>query len=256
MKKRTFVIVAISVVLLIAGTIFMLYRSARPKGLVAFVIDDWGYNNRYVDLVLEIDRPLTISILPNLRYSKYIAEEIKKNTSVHDIILHLPLESKSNTAAELDTIRSSMDEDNIISILKKDIESIPGIIGVSNHQGSKATKDKRIMGTVLGELKKRKLFFLDSLTTPDSVSSFIAHNIGSKYAVRDVFLDLTDQTDLEHFASYIRGQIWELASVAKENGMAIGVGHNKKTTLEVIKEIIPELEKEGIKIVPLKTLTR
>lgn len=254
MKHRVLIIAII--IFVISGSIIMLYRATRPKGLVAFVIDDWGYNKRYVELVSEIDRPLTISILPDLRYSKYITEEIKKNAEKCDIILHLPLESKSNIAAELNTIRSSMKEDRIVSILDKSIEGIPGLIGVSNHQGSKATKDKGVMGIVLGELKKRKLFFLDSLTAPDSVCSFIAHNIKLKYARRDVFLDLTDQTDLEHFAAYIRGQIKELANIAKQEGSAIGVGHNKKTTLEIIKEMIPELEGEGIRIVPLKTLVR
>jgi len=238
------------------GFLFILYRGTRPKGLVAFVIDDWGYNKRNIDLVLDIDRPLTISILPNLRYSDYVAEEIIKNTKIHDIILHLPLESKSGMAAEIDTIRSSMTENGIVSILEKDIESIPGVVGVSNHQGSKATRDKKIMSIVLSELEKRKLFFLDSLTAPDSVCSYLAHDIGLKCAIRDVFLDITDQTDLENFEAYIRKQIRELAAIALERGSAIGVGHNKKITLTAIKDAIPELEKQGIKIVPLKTLVR
>lgn len=254
--KRQIIRIAVIIFVIFGVISILFYRGAGPKGLIAFVVDDWGYNKRYVDLVLEIDRPLTISILPNLRYSRYIAEEVKKNSSVHDIILHLPLESRSNKEAEVNTIRSSMNEEKIISILEKGIESVPGLIGVSNHQGSKATRDKRVMGIVLDELKKRELFFLDSLTVPDSVCSFIAHSIGLKHATRDVFLDLTDQTDLEHFASYIRGQIGELVSIAKNEGSAIGIAHNKRITLEVMKEIIPELEEQGIKIVPLKTLVR
>ncbi|MDP8230062.1 MAG: divergent polysaccharide deacetylase family protein [Candidatus Gorgyraea atricola] len=252
MKKRVFIIVLV----VILGLSFTLYRAMRPKGLVAFVIDDWGYNKRNIDLVLEINRPLTISILPNLRYSSYVAEEIRKNSKIHDIILHLPLESKSGMAAEIDTIRSSMAEDRIVSILEKDIESIPGVIGVSNHQGSKATRDKKIMSIVLSELEKRKLFFLDSLTAPDSACSYLAHEVGLKCAVRDVFLDITDQTDLANFETYIRKQIRELAAIALEKRSAIGVGHNKKITLNAIKDAIPELEKQGIKIVPLKTLAR
>jgi len=179
MKKRVLIIGLV----IILGFLFILYRGTRPKGLVAFVIDDWGYNKRNIDLVLDIDRPLTISILPNLRYSDYVAEEIIKNTKIHDIILHLPLESKSGMAAEIDTIRSSMTENGIVSILEKDIESIPGVVGVSNHQGSKATRDKKIMSIVLSELEKRKLFFLDSLTAPDSVCSYLAHDIGLKCAI-------------------------------------------------------------------------
>ena len=94
------------------------------------------------------------------------------------------------------------------------------------------------------------------MTTPNSACPGIARDIGLRYAQRDVFLDLTDQTDMEHFESYIRKQIQELADVAIENGRAIGVGHNKKITLEVIKDSIPGLEKQGIKIVPLKELVR
>lgn len=256
MKKNVFIIVVI--IFAISVSILILYigsRGAKPNGLVAFVIDDWGYNKRNIDLVFQIDRPLTISILPNLRYSTDIAERVTGN-SRHDIILHLPFESKGNMVVEINTIRTDMEERQILSILGDDIESVPGLIGVSNHQGSKATEDERVMRIVLGELKKRKLFFLDSLTTPDSASSDVAHDIRVRFVQRDVFLDLTDQTDLEHFESYIRKQIKELAGVALTKGSAVGIGHNKLTTLNVIKDSIPELERQGIRIVPLKELVR
>ena len=254
MKKN--ILILLSAIFVILSFIFILNKSSKPKGLVAFVIDDWGYNKKNLDLLNEIDRPLTLAILPNLHYSKYIAREVKKNNKIHDLILHLPLESKSNRAAEQKTIRSSMKEDEILSILEGNIESVPGIIGVSNHQGSKATEDKRIIQIIFNELKTKDLFFLDSLTTSKSVCSDIASKLGLKYVKRDVFLDLTDQTDLEHFESYIKKQIGELASVALEKGSAIGIGHNKKITLQIIKDSIPELENEGLKIVFLKELIK
>ena len=253
--KKNIIFISL-IIFAIFGLIFILYRGSRPKGVVAFVIDDWGYNRRNIELVFEIDRPLTISILPNLHYSRDIARAVRKNSKRHDIILHLPLESKSNEAAEINTIRCNMENSKIISLLEENVGSIPGLIGVSNHQGSKATEDTRVMGVILRELKKRRLFFLDSLTTPNSVCSDIARDIKLRYAQRDVFLDLTDQTDLEHFESYIRKQIKELARVAMMKGSAIGIGHNEKVTLEVIKDSIPELERQGIKIVPLKKLVK
>ena len=254
MKKSIAIIIL--AVLIIALLVIMFYNASRPKGLVAFVIDDWGYNKRNIDLALEIDRPLTIAILPNLRYSKYVTEEFAKTSNVCDIILHLPLESKSNRAAEKGTIRSNMEQETIVTILEDGIDDVPGFIGVSNHQGSKASEDKRVMKIILGELKKRELFFLDSVTTPKSVCADIARDIKLRFSRRDVFLDLTDQTDLEHFESYVRGQVRELTSVALKQGHAIGVGHNKKTTLKVLKDLIPDMEKKGIKIVPLKELVR
>lgn len=255
MDKRKISIIAI-IIFVILGLSIILYRGSKPKGLVAFVIDDWGYNRKNIDLVFQIERPLTISILPNLRYSNFIAEAAGKNGKIYDIILHLPLESRSNRAAEINTIRCNMEEGEILSILEENIKSVPGLIGVSSHQGSKATEDERVIGVILGELKKKRLFFLDSATTPDSVCFGLARDIKLKFAQRDVFLDLTDQTDLENFETYIRGQIQELASIAMKQGSAIGIGHNKRVTLKVIKDIIPELEEQGIKIVPLRELVR
>jgi len=249
--KKNILIIGL-VIFVIFASVIILYRYTRPKGLVAFVIDDWGYNRKNIELVLEIERPLTISILPNLRYSDAIAESFRKN----DIILHLPMESKSNMSAEKDTIRSNMGELEIISILNKDIAGLPGLVGISNHQGSKATEDERVMRIIMAELKKRGLFFLDSLTTPRSVCLDVAHDTGLRYAQRDVFLDITDKTDLRNFESYIKGQIQELANVAMIKGSAIGIGHNKRITLELIRDSIPELEEKGIRIVPLKRLVK
>jgi polysaccharide deacetylase 2 family uncharacterized protein YibQ len=238
------------------GIIFLVQRAGRPKGLVAFVIDDWGYNRDNIELLFQIKRPATIAILPNLRYSKYVAEAIRHNSKIYDIILHLPLESKSGEAEEFKTIKCNMDKNKIVSILEGGIKNVPGVIGISNHQGSRATEDKRVMKVILSELKKRGLFFLDSMTSPDSVCSDIAMNLRLRYAERDVFLDLTDQTDLKNLRSYIKNQIRELADVAIKKGSAIGIGHNKKVTLEVLRDSIPLLEKRGIKIVPLKKLVR
>ena len=44
--------------------------------------------------------------------------------------------------------------------------------------------------------------------------------------------------------------------IAKAKGSAIAIGHDKKLTLEVIKESIPDIERQSIKIVPLKKLMK
>lgn len=252
MKKYIFIITGLLIFVIFAAVCIMKMTTKKAKAYVAFVIDDWGYNQRYIDLLLQIDRPITLAILPNLRYSGYVAEEIKKNGNVHDIILHLPLESKNGDAVEMNTIRSGMGKSDILPILAKDLGSIPGIIGVSNHQGSKVTEDKRVMRIILTELKKRNLFFLDSRTTPRSVVSNVAAEIGIRHAVRDVFLDLGE----EKTERYVKKQIEKLASVALQKKRAIGIGHNKMITLKAIKDAIPYLEKHGIAIVPLKELVK
>lgn len=257
MKKNIVIIlVVIAVVSIVIFGLVFRYKVSRPKGLIAFVIDDWGYNTKNVDLLFEMKRPITISILPNLLYSNEIGEVVRKKGKVYDIILHLPLESKSNRTPESDTIRCNMEKQKILSILERDIKGLPGAIGVSNHQGSKATEDRRTMRIVLSELKKRKLFFLDSLTTPNTVCPEVSREVGLKCTQRDVFLDLTEEKDPKQLESYIRKQIRELASIAIDKGSAIGVGHAKAITLKVIKDSLPELERQRIRIAPLKRLVK
>lgn len=255
-SKNIFPVLLILAVAIIS-LIIILYRAPKPfrqQAEVAFVIDDWGYSMNNVPALFQIERPVTLSILPRLRYSKEISERVKTYGKQYDVILHLPLESKNGKAQERDTIRCNMEKEKVLSILKDDIESVPGIIGVSNHQGSRATENKQIMRIILEELKKRDLFFLDSRTTPVSVCGNISEKIRLRHAERDVFLDLAPKKDEKQCRAYIKKQIKELMSIAKTRGSAIAIGHDKRLTLDVIRESVPDIEKENIKIVPLKEL--
>jgi polysaccharide deacetylase 2 family uncharacterized protein YibQ len=228
-------------------------KETRPR--VAFVIDDWGYNLSNIDLLLEIDRPFTLAILPNLMYSDDIIEMIHGKPK-YDAILHLPMESKSGEGQENDTIKRIMAKERILTILERDINSIPGIIGVSNHQGSKLTEDRIVISIILGEIKGKNLFYFDSKTTPVSVCWKIANNIGLRYAERDVFLDLMEQKDPKKKEAAIKKQIRKLIDIAKQKGRAIGIGHDRTITIKVIKESIFEIERQNIEIVPLKDMVR
>lgn len=260
-RKSSIKIFPIFVILSLAAVFFAVIlnraphrRVPVPVAQIAFVIDDWGYSLHNTDALFQIDRPVTLAVLPHLRYSKEISDSARRHGEMYDVILHLPLESKSGRSAERDTIRRNMKKDRVLAILNDDIEGAPGLIGVSNHQGSKATESSETMGIILEELKKRDLFFLDSRTTPVSVCGKIAAKIGLRHAERDVFLDLAQTKDENQYRIYIKKQIKELIRIAKAKGSAIAIGHDKKLTLEVIKESVSSIEKEGIKIVPLKKL--
>lgn len=229
--------------------------SAAVSGRISIVLDDWGYNMNNLSFLFEINTPVTIAVLPNLPYSKKIAETAKAKGG--QIILHLPLESKSGITPEKDTLYCAMDKNEISEKLKQLLNSVPGISGVNNHQGSKATEDLRMMSIVLSELKDDGLFFLDSLTTNRSVCQELAMTIGIKYAKRDVFLDLpSSELKNEELRSYIQGQLDKLCEIAIKRGYAIGIGHDRKSTIEVLKDAVPQLEKKGIRFVFLSELAR
>jgi polysaccharide deacetylase 2 family uncharacterized protein YibQ len=227
----------------------------QEKARVSIVLDDWGYNQTDLPLLFQIKSPITIAVLPNLQFSKQVAQSASAHG--YQVILHLPLESKSNKSPEKDTLYSNMDNRTLTQSLRQILNSSPGISGVNNHQGSKATEDPRMMRIVLSELKRRKLFFLDSLTTDNSVCAQAAKNAGIKYAQRDIFLDLPSlKLTEQQLRSYIQAQLYKLSQIAVKNGFAIGIGHDRKTTLRVLNDVLPRLEKKGIKLVFVSELEK
>lgn len=219
----------------------------HPK--VAVVMDDFGYNTNSLDGLFRIKRPITLSILPNLRYSREIAVSAKSKG--YEVILHLPLEPhRKDVREEVDTINSRMDEKEVLARLESGIESVPGLKGVSNHMGSKSTEEKPLMTIIFSDLNKKKLYFLDSLTSKRSVCREVARKTGLRYAKRSIFLDNSNAED------YIRKQILEMRRLAFKNGRAIAICHDRINTVKVLGEMMPELASEGIDFVYLSELVK
>ncbi|MFH0738324.1 MAG: divergent polysaccharide deacetylase family protein [Candidatus Omnitrophota bacterium] len=244
------IILAALVIIETAGLIYLSLRVPRRpalkkaavfKGKIAIVIDDWGYNLNNLEAVSQIKAPLTAALLPNLAHSKAMAQELH-NLGL-EIILHLPMEPKELYRLEKNTIMISMDEAMIKRIVEEDLANLLYARGVSNHMGSLATQDIKIMSVVFNQLKNKRLYFLDSLVSTKSICALLAKKIGVEFAKRDIFLDNIGDPE------YIRGQIYKLKTKARFNGAAVGIGHDRKHTLEVLKEELPKLEKEGFKFV-------
>ena len=65
-----------------------------------------------------------------------------------------------------------------LTTVSEDVASVPGAIGVNNHEGSALTENKEAMKFLMAELKARNLLFLDSLTNPKSVAYATAREFG------------------------------------------------------------------------------
>ena len=258
-KQKTLVISLIIVVVVIAVIAFSLLRQkairelaeekAKPK--IAIVLDDWGYNLRCLNLLRQIDIPVTISILPNLKFSSKIAEEAKRLGK--EVILHLPLEPETEgrrIGLEKRTIISDMSDDEIVKNFRFALNSVPYTCGVSNHMGSRATKDPRIMSVVFNELKKEELFFLDNLVTDESICKSLSAQMQVRFAGRDFFLDNSDDYE------YIKEQFMKLIEFTQEFGQGVGIAHARRTTLKVLKDIIPLMEEKEIKLVFVSDLVK
>jgi hypothetical protein len=215
---------------------------------VAIVIDDFGSNMGIARKFLALPFPITFSILPHLRYSREVADMV--HAQDREVMLHLPMQPLGypKTDPGKGALLLSMSQAQIAEAIEEAIRSCPHATGLNNHMGSKFTEDPDHMKIVLKELGRRKLFFLDSYTTPRSV----AHSVGQELRVpslrRDIFLDHTDTEEA------IQAQLEQLIKKAKIQGDVIAIGHPYESTYNVLNRAAGLFRKEGITVVPASQL--
>jgi len=223
-------------------------RIPGTGGKIAIILDDWGQSIANCVYLREIPEPLAISILPGLRHTKDVANCAKSNHKL--TMLHLPLEAQHNYDFYPPNyiIKTSMSPALVTKLVDDDLSQLPSIEGVNNHMGSKATEDKSLMTLILKKLKTRDLFFIDSMTAHHTVCAAIADDLDLKFGKRDIFLDNVMNRDA------IIKQFVALAQRARHHGYAVAIGHDRHLTMQVLKDEIPWLEKQGFKIVSIKDL--
>ncbi len=217
-------------------------------GKIALVLDDWGYNLRHRDFITDNDFHVTLAVLPFRDHSTHIAQLAYHKDK--DVIIHMPMEphNKDQYGLEENTLLTSMDKKTVLGLLDNAFANVPYAKGISNHMGSMATEDTRLMKVVMGYLGEHGLLFLDSFVTPKSVCKSLARSFRVGFALREIFID--NESDEE----YIRAQMLKLAAKAKRNGLAVGIGHDRPHTIAVLKRMIPELERQGYRFVNLSEI--
>ena len=210
---------------------------------LALIIDDGGYNTDKFKKMLEVGKPMTFAILPNTPHGKEAA--LMAHRAGCEVMLHLPMEPKAEEmySLEVDTVLTGMKPAEIQRILRDDLAQIPFVRGVNNHMGSRATEDPKVMQALMAALKKEKLYFIDSHTSPQSLGPEAARKAGVAFWQNDRFLDREE--NLEKIKKATRLAMRK----AKKEGKAVAIGHPHPLTARAIREMIPELEKEGIRLV-------
>ena len=165
-------------------------------------------------------------------------------------MLHLPMEPLSRSAMSEGnrTIMTNTSAATQQALVRKHLQSLPGVIGVNNHQGSKATADKATMQAVLQVLKKENVFFVDSRTNSASIARDMAKQMGVATARNDIFLD--NSSNVED----IRKQIYKAFAMAEKNGSAIAICHARKNTAKCWQMYAEDFKKSGITFVPVNKL--
>ena len=155
--------------------------------VIAICIDDLGEDLAGTDRAMALPGAVTLSFLPFADATPFLAQEAERKG--HEVLAHVPMEAVSPTDPGPMALKQGAPD--IAARLAWNLDRVPGLSGVNNHEGSKFTTDAQSFVPVAEELARRHLFFFDSRTIAGSQAIRVAHLFGVMSAGRDVFLDDT-----------------------------------------------------------------
>jgi polysaccharide deacetylase 2 family uncharacterized protein YibQ len=201
--------------------------------------------------VCDLHVPLTISVLPQSPYGQETAQTAHDNHL--EVMLHLPGESvnhQEGNPAPMAIVRSDMTADEIVAMLEDSLGRVPYATGVNNHMGSKITQEEPVMRPILGFIKEKGLFFVDSRTASQSIAYDLAQKMGVRSTYRNVFLDS------EVGVEFSRKKLIELFKLAQKKRRAVGIGHPFPETLQALKSNLHLSKKYGVSLVLASQIIR
>jgi polysaccharide deacetylase 2 family uncharacterized protein YibQ len=233
------------VVAIVAGLLGLCPRAgtgaAHPQ--VAIVFEHAGVSLDDLKPIYAMHQPFGLGIFPHQRYSA----QIVRDAVAHGLtpLLHLPLESVN--AADVGPVSGivwvRMADGDIARTVEGDLDSVPGVAGVSSHAGSRATADRRVMTAVMKALKARGLWFQENRTTPRSVALDAARQAG----VRSVLVT----TYLDDPPTNIDGKVLALLRTAIRQGWAVAGAHITTGAPQIVARHLAEFQDAGVVFVPI-----
>lgn len=221
----------------------------RPR--IAIIIDDLGYGLDAGRRAIELPGPVAYAILPATPQGRLLAETAHRGGK--EVLLHLPLEAvdAGDRGHDPGGITLDMSRQAFGDGFSAALDSVPFAVGVSSHRGSLLTRHPGHMLWLMQEIRRHdRLFFVDSYTTHHSVALRIAGESGVPAVKRDVFLD-NDRSREGLGRSFER-----LKSLARRRGVAVGIGHPHRETLDFLEIALPGLDSDGFELVAISEVAR
>jgi len=214
---------------------------------IALIIDDLGNRWEYDQQVIMLPGPVACAFLPHGPHTRQLAQQAHSHDK--EVLLHLPMQAVGDVPPEGGKLTLDMTRLEFLRVFSDDLNAVPHVSGVNNHQGSLLTRHPGHMSWLMQEIKQHAgLFFVDSRTTRNTIARQLAHEHGVPSIERNVFLD--HDRDIQN----VRAQFRHLIEIARQHGTALGIGHPYPETLAVLKEEIAALETHQVKLVSVARL--
>ncbi|MDD5584256.1 MAG: divergent polysaccharide deacetylase family protein [Candidatus Omnitrophica bacterium] len=217
---------------------------AKPE--IALIFDDLGESLKEFKNIYSLNIPVTVSVIPGLRFSNNIAYMGERSGC--SVMVHLPLAPKHEErfmTKKYTFISAHQTQREAGKLLHYYLNAVRPAIGANNHMGSEVTENRELMRLVLRKIKEKNFFFVDSYTSRQSVACDIAKEEGVRCAENEGFVDaISDEAWIETKLAYFE----KLAAKKKK---IIIIAHPKEVTLRTLRKKIPQM-KTKIKFITIK----
>jgi polysaccharide deacetylase 2 family uncharacterized protein YibQ len=170
----------------------------------------------------------------------------------HEVMLEVPLEpfDYPDNDPGPHTLLTSLPPEENIKRLHWIMSRFTGYTGITNQMGAKFAAAQDAFLPVLEEVKSRGLLYLDDGTAGRSTAGQIARDLGLDFSVSQIIIDE------ERNGKEIDLALKKLETLAKENGIAIGIGSSFPLTIGRVSEWVRTLESKGIELIPISAAVR
>ena len=168
----------------------------------------------------------------------------------HEIVMQVPLEpfDYPNTNPGRNTLTVEAAPAENITSLHWSLSRITNYTGIMNYMGARFSADPQAMATMMAELGKRGLLYLDDGSSARSVAPEMALKNGVPFAAGDTAIDA------DRSRGAILKKLDQLEQTARAKGFAIGTGSAFDITVDTVAQWVNEAKKRGIEIVPISAV--
>jgi polysaccharide deacetylase 2 family uncharacterized protein YibQ len=215
--------------------------------VISIIIDDMGKQLVPGQRVLALPGPVACAFLPQAPYTSDLATEAFGHGK--EVMLHLPMDAVSGHRLDAGAVTLEMTQHQFMQTVKENLDAVPYVKGINNHMGSLLTRHPGHMLWLMQVMQQQNpLFFVDSRTTASTVARQVAAENGVPNTERNVFLDhKLDKQTLEY-------EFNRLLKLARKQGSAVAIGHPHPQTLALLERRLPQLEQQGIRLLPVSEL--
>jgi polysaccharide deacetylase 2 family uncharacterized protein YibQ len=174
-----------------------------------------------------------------------------------EVVAHVPMEPMNypNTSPGSDAILVDMSSGHIRRLVRKHLGNTRRPVAYLPYMGGMALQDAQVMELVMRELEGEEVAYLEPAGLPSSTGLEVAAEADVPFLRLDGHLDSRAASN-RRAKREIGRRLRDVADTARRRGFASCSAWLDASLIEVLEKEVPNLEKQGVRFVPLSSLLR